>query len=125
MRQKEMTAEQRDAFRTFQRSDLKVARACLLKEQFRKFWDYTYLGAAQKFFARWFWRAKHSRVKPIAGVAKCMKRHLPNVLTYVNHGITNAGLEAVNSTIQWSRTWHEAFAMWRNSGPRSIFTAMS
>jgi len=97
MRPQTMTAEQRDAL---QRSDLKVARAWLLKEQFRHFWDSTYRGAAQKFFTRWFWRATHSRLQPLAAVAKRLKRHLPNVLTYVKHGITHAGLEAVNSTIQ-------------------------
>lgn len=109
MRQQEMTAEQHDAFQTLQRSDLKVARAWLLKEQFRHFWDYTYLGAAQKFFARWFWRATHSRLKPMTAVAKRLKNHRPNVLTYLKHGITNAGLEAVNSTIQWIKKMARGF----------------
>ncbi len=30
-----------------------------------------------------------------------LRRHLPNVLTYLRHRITNAGLEAVNAMIQW------------------------
>ena len=29
-----------------------------------------------------------------------IKRHLPNLLTYLTHKITNAGLEAVNSVIE-------------------------
>lgn len=100
MRPKHMTAEQQATFRLLQRSDLKVARAWTLKERFRQFWDYTYRGAAQNFFARWFWRATHSRLQPMAEVAKLIQRHLPNLLTYLQHGITNAGLEAVNATIQ-------------------------
>ena len=108
-RPQEMTAEQHDAFRTLHRSDLKVARAWLLKEQFRRFWDYTYLSAARKFFARWFWRATHSRLQPMTAVAKRLKGHLPNVLTYLKHGITNAGLEAVNSTIQWVKKMARGF----------------
>ncbi|HSE57192.1 MAG TPA: ISL3 family transposase [Nitrospiraceae bacterium] len=101
MRPTDMTAEQRATFRTLQQTDLKVARAWTLKERFRQFWDYTYCGAAQKFFARWFWRATHSRLAPLAEVANRIQRHLPNVLTYLRHGITNAAVEAVNATIQW------------------------
>ena len=95
-----MTAEQRATFRLLQRSELKVARAWTLKERFRQFWDYTYCGAAQKYFARWFWRATHSRLAPMAEMAKLIRRHLPNVLTYLQHGITNARVEALNATIQ-------------------------
>ncbi|MGA9523581.1 MAG: ISL3 family transposase [Myxococcaceae bacterium] len=100
MRPKDMTPDQQTAFRLLQRQDLKVARAWLLKERFAAFWDYTYPGAAETFTARWYWRATHSRLKPMAGVAKLIKRHLPNLLTYLTHKITNAGLEAVNSVIQ-------------------------
>jgi transposase len=109
MRPKDMTAEQQATFRTLTRSDLKVARAWTLKERFRQFWDYTYQGPAQHFFARWFWRATHSRLRPMAAVAKLIRRHLPNVLTYLQHGITNAGLEAVNATIQWVKKTARGF----------------
>src|SRR5215831_16275175 len=69
MRPRDMTPAQREAFRELQRGDLKVARAWALKEQFGAFWEYTYLGAARRFFRRWFWRATHSRLKPMATVA--------------------------------------------------------
>jgi transposase len=36
----------------------------------------------------------------MAAVAKLIQRHLPNVLTYLRHRVTNAGLEAVNAVIQ-------------------------
>jgi transposase len=122
MRPKDMTAEQQATFRTLQRSDLKVARAWALKERFRQFWDYTYRGAAQNFFTHWFCRATHSRLRPMAAVAKLIRRHLPNVLTSLQHGITNAGLEAVNATIQWGKktargvTCTFARPAWRVSG---------
>ena len=109
MRPQAMTDAQRATFRGLQRSDLKVARAWALKERFRRFWEYTYRGAAQTFFARWFWRATHSRLKPMAAVAKLIQRHLPNVLTYLQHRLTNAGLEAVNATIQWVKKTARGF----------------
>jgi transposase len=99
-RPQDLTAAQRRQLRTLLQSDLKVARAWMLKEQFQRFWTYVYHGAATKFFVRWFWRAPHSRLRPIAQVAKMIQRHLPNVLTYLTQGITNAGLEAINATIQ-------------------------
>jgi transposase len=100
MRPGDMTADQDEAFRGLLRQDLQVARAWLLKEQFRTFWQYRYTGAARTFFRRWFWRATHSRLRPMADVAKLIQRHLPNLLTYLRHRITNAGLEAVNAVIQ-------------------------
>jgi transposase len=109
MRPQEMTPEQQATFRTLQVDDLKVARAWTLKERFRQLWDYTYPRAVQKFFTRWFWRATHSRLKPMATVAKLIQRHLPNVLTYLSHRITNAGLEAVNATIQWVKKTARGF----------------
>ena len=36
----------------------------------------------------------------MAETAKLIQRHLPNLLTYLRHRITNAGLEAVNAVIQ-------------------------
>lgn len=109
LRPKHMTSAQRAAFRAVQRADLNIVRAWMLKEQFQRFWTYTYPGAAMTFFARWFWRATHSRLRPLATVAKMIQRHLPNVLTYLQHGITNAGLEAINATIQWVKKTARGF----------------
>ncbi|WP_447972543.1 ISL3 family transposase [Nitrospira sp. Kam-Ns4a] len=109
MRPKDMTAEQQATFRTLQRSERTVARAWTLKERFRPFWDDASPGAAQNFFARWFWRATHSRLRPMAAVAHLIRRHLPNVLTYLRHRLTNAGLEAVNATIQWVKKTARGF----------------
>jgi transposase len=109
MRPGAMSPAQRQAFRALQHQDLRVARAWTLKERFRAFWEYTYPGAAQNFFARWYWRATHSRLKSMRTVAHLIRRHLPNLLTYLRHGITNAGLEAVNGVIQWVKKTARGF----------------
>jgi transposase len=109
MRPQDMSKEQRRTFRTLRQGELKVARAWALKECVRQLWQYRHLGAAQRFFARWFWWATHSRLRPMAEVAKLIRRHLPNVLTYLHHGITNAGLEAVNAVIQWVKKTARGF----------------
>lgn len=99
-RPSDLLPEQRLVLRALQREDFKVGRAWALKERFRTFWEYRYPGAARTFFTRWYWRATHSRLKPMAAVAKLIQRHLPNLLTYLRHRLTNAGLEGLNAIIQ-------------------------
>jgi transposase len=108
-RPEDLTDDQRAAFRALQREDLKVGRAWALKERFRTFWEYRYPGAARTFFTRWYWRATHSRLTPMAAVAKLIQRHLPNLLTYLRHHLTNAGLERVNAVIQWVKKTARGF----------------
>jgi transposase len=40
------------------------------------------------------------RLRPVVQVAKTLKRHLVNLLTYFRHRITNAASEGFNSVIQ-------------------------
>ncbi|OGA17282.1 MAG: hypothetical protein A3H32_09415 [Betaproteobacteria bacterium RIFCSPLOWO2_02_FULL_63_19] len=42
-------------------------------------------------------------------MAKLIRRHLPNLLTCLHHGITNAGLEAINAVIQWVKKTARGF----------------
>lgn len=79
---------------------LQVGKAWAIKEAFQDFWDYTYQGCAKTFFHRWYFWATHSRLKPVIDVAKLLKRHLGNILTYFKHRITNAVSEGFNSKIQ-------------------------
>lgn len=88
-------------FKTLRQSNLKVARAWALKETIMSLWDYSYIGAARNHFERWYNWAVRSRLKPMQEKAQMLKRHLPNVLTYLTHRITNAVAEALNSKIQW------------------------
>jgi len=82
-------------------STLKTARAWAMKESLVALWDYTYDGAARTFFKRWYFWATHSQLEPMIKVARMLKRHLGNILTYLKHRITNAVTEALNAKIQW------------------------
>ena len=59
-----------------------------------------YPKCAEKYFTAWYFWATHSRLAPIIEAAKTLTRHLPNLLTYFTHGITNAMAEGINSKIQ-------------------------
>lgn len=95
-----MSDSEKEKFKALRMDKLKSGRAWSIKEMFSEFWAYSYQASAEKFFQRWYWWATHSRLKPMADVAKLMKRHLPNILTYLRHLITNAMMEGFNSKIQ-------------------------
>jgi transposase len=97
------TEHQRQHFRSLKLDTLKVGRAWAIKEAFADFWDYHYAAAARKFFLRWYFWATHSRLRPIIDAAKTLKRHLPGLLAYTKHRITNAVAEATNASIQLTK----------------------
>lgn len=81
-------------------SNLKTARAWAIKESLRELWHYRRRGWAELYWKQWYYWATHSQLKPVKKVARMMKAHLPNVLTYFEHRITNAVSEGLNSKIQ-------------------------
>ena len=94
------STDQAQEFAALKDLHLKVARAWAAKELFSKFWAYQHEGWARRFFKDWFGWVSRSRLKPMVAVAQLLKRHLPNLLTYLKHHITNAVTEGLNSKIQ-------------------------
>ncbi|HWU38692.1 MAG TPA: ISL3 family transposase [Candidatus Acidoferrum sp.] len=90
----------RAEFEVLKCAELKTSRAWAIKESLRGFWAYVYPRCAEKYFAAWYFWATHSRLTPIIEAARTLKRHLPNLLTYFKHWITNATSEGINSKIQ-------------------------
>jgi transposase len=90
----------RAEFDAIKHAKLKTSRAWAIKESLRGCWDYVYPKCAAKYFTAWYFWATHSRLAPIIEAAKTLKRHLPNLLTYFRHWITNATTEGINSKIQ-------------------------
>ena len=80
--------------------NLKTGRAWAIKEALRDLWTYHRKGWAELYWKQWYFWATHSRLKPMKKVAQMIRRHLPNVLTYFDHRITNAVSEGLNSKIQ-------------------------
>ena len=93
-------AWRRAEFAALKHAELKTSRAWALKEALRPFWGYRSPLWAAKHFAAWYFWATHSRLPPMIKAAKTLKRHLPNLLTYFTHWITNATSEGINSKIQ-------------------------
>jgi transposase len=94
-----MTDKARERFAELKTAELKTGRAWALKEALRELWSYKSTAWATKFWKRWYFWATHSRLAPMIEAAKLIARHLPNVLTYFSHRITNAVAEGLNSKI--------------------------
>jgi len=94
-----MTDQTKARFKELQSSELATGRAWALKEVLRELWNYRSAAWALKFWKRWYYWATHSRLQPMIDAAKLIARHLPNVLTYFKHRITNAVAEGLNSKI--------------------------
>ena len=112
---------QREKFAKLKDLNLKTARAWAAKELFSTFWDYTEIEAARAFFKQWFGWTSRSRLPPVVKVAKMIKRHLGNLLTYIRHPITNAVTEGLNSKVQALKSAARGFRNFTNYRIRILF----
>lgn len=96
-----MNHSERIEFAKLRKAHERLGRAWAMKETFTELWDYTYVGAARSFFAKWYSWAIRSRFRHMKDVARLIARHIENILTYLRIPITNAASESVNSKIQW------------------------
>lgn len=87
-------------FHMLRTHELKTALAWAIKENLRHLWDYENETWARKFFKGWYFWASHSRLKPMKKAAKTLKDHFENIVTYVQHRLTNAVAEGLNSKIE-------------------------
>jgi len=115
------TKENKVDFRNINIGQLSVGRAWNRKELLRHLWDYTYEGSARKFFRKWYFSATHSRLKPVIAVAKMLKRHLENIITFIKHRITNAFAEGINSKIQHIKATARGFRNFKNYRTSILF----
>lgn len=108
------TDGQREHFESLKIDALQVGRAWSIKEAFEGFWEYRYAGSARKFFDRWYFWATHSRLPAMIEAARTLKRHLPGLLAYCRHRITNAVAEGMNSKIQLIKANARGFRNFEN-----------
>ena len=80
--------------------NLQTARAWVIKEVFRSFWLCDNVRQAEKYFDKWYGWAIRSRLEPVKKVARMCKTHLPNILTFFVHRLTNGPIEGLNNKIQ-------------------------
>jgi len=78
----------------------RLAAVYVLKDDLKHLWDYTYSGAATRFFDAWYHRAIRSRIEPLKAFARRLREKLPGILAHCHFPLHTSLLEGVNNTIK-------------------------
>jgi len=113
--------EERDSFRELRKKDLKVTKAWGMRENFRHFWEFEERQGAQAFFEQWEKQAQGSGLGPMKKKAAMMREHLPGLLNYARHRITNAVSEGFNAKIQVIKSAARGFRCFGNYRTAILF----
>jgi len=95
---KETQKEQLDNL--LDQESLKTVQAYQKKEAFKKFFDCKDKKEAQDFFNNWNEQVQKSEIAPLIKVGKMLEKHLPRLLNYFKHRVSNAMAESKNTMIQ-------------------------
>lgn len=104
-----------------QKSDLRTGRAWALKENFRYFWECDGEAEGKRFFDGWYVWAIRRRLDPVKKVTRMLKGHLPGLLSYFGHYVTNALTEGFNSKIQSIKSAARGFRSFKSYRLRILF----
>jgi transposase len=106
--------DEKQCFKELRKKDLKVTKAWGVRETFQSFWLFTSKTAARAFFRRWLKDARACDLTPVTKVAAMLEKHLPGLLNYVTHRVTNAVTEGFNSKIQMIKSCARGFRTFEN-----------
>lgn len=72
----------------------------VLKDDLKHLWNYTYVGAATRFFEAWYQRAIRSRIAPLKAFARHLKARVSGILAHCRYPLHTSLLEGVNNKIK-------------------------
>ena len=104
-----LTEAQRTQLAALQEQGLETARVWACKEAFREFFCQPDVAAGKRFFQRWYATVVAVGNRPLTQVAEQLQRHLTGLLGYLQHHVTNARAEELNSEIQTIKTAARGF----------------
>ena len=77
-----LTRKQRSKLKELLGMNLRTVKAYLLTEEFEHFWTYKSVTWAKKFLAQWTRKTMYSKIEPMKGVAKMLRRHEELILNW-------------------------------------------
>lgn len=69
----------------------------ILKEDLGHLWDFTYMGAAKRWFRGWYRRAMRSGIEPLKKFARTLKDHQAGIMGHCHHKMNTSVLEGINN----------------------------
>jgi transposase len=100
------TSEQTQSLMNLLHMNRNLAVCYILRDAFKKLWDYQRLGPAAKYFTTWVQYTMVSGVEALRDFGRRLTKCKDEILNFCKHPITTAPLEAFNNTI--SRIIHRA-----------------
>jgi len=101
-RKENLTLPAKHALKLLLSKNKRLYTAYLLKESFEQLWEYTYEGAARKFFDNWKESLKWQRLKPFEEFAELIERHWDGIATYCKeeNQVSLGFVEGLNNKIR-------------------------
>lgn len=85
---------------SLRKSNRRIHRAWVLKDEFDHFWHYSYLGSAEAFLKQWMTAALKSRIPSMRTFVGTLKAHYANIITFIERPLTNAVGEGINRILK-------------------------
>ncbi len=82
------------------RANRALATVYVLKDDLKSLWDYTYEGAARRWWDEWYGRASRSRIEPLKKFARNLKERLTGILAHCRWPLHTSLLEGINNKIK-------------------------
>ena len=101
-RKENLTLPAKRALKLLLSKNKRLYTAYLLKESFEQLWEYTYEGAARKFFDNWKKSLKWQRLKPFEEFAELIERHWDGIAAYCKeeNQVSLGFVEGLNNKIR-------------------------
>jgi transposase len=109
-----MTEKQKMAFAALSGLELETAKVWMFKENFRQFFTCHTEYGARSFFERWYHAALVLGNTHLRKVAEMLNRHLPGLLAYIRHRVSNGTAEGLNSQVQLIKANARGFRRFEN-----------
>jgi transposase len=82
------------------KSNRRIHRAWVLKDEFNQFWNYKTPSRAKRFLKQWSTTTLKSRLEPMRKFVRTIRKHIDNILTFTDSRLTNATAEGLNRIIR-------------------------
>jgi transposase len=94
------TEKETEMINSLRKSNRRIHRAWILKDEFNQVWDCSTVEEAQIFLKRWMTTALKSRLEPIRKFVRTVRKHSERIVSFVASGLSNAKAEGINRIIK-------------------------
>lgn len=82
------------------KSNRRIHRAWVLKDEFDHFWSFISKTSAEKFLKQWMTSALRSRIPSLKTFVGTLRNHFENIITFIDRPLTNAVGEGINRILK-------------------------